>query len=88
MDWLLTPIRFAPITHFNPVIHKVDQEAKLYLQRTSLDVQNTISIDVIANGNCLYNSIICLTGDTVLTSCELRSKYFQLYYPVILIQSL
>ncbi|CAF1501115.1 unnamed protein product, partial [Rotaria magnacalcarata] len=62
LEWLLTPIQFTPVAHFDSEIHKVDQEAKLYLQQASLDVQNMIPIEVAADGNCLYNSIMCLSG--------------------------
>ena len=55
----------------------MDQAAKLYLQQASSDVQNMIPINVTGDGNCLYNSIICLTGSTVSTASELRGKYLQ-----------
>ncbi|CAF2088218.1 unnamed protein product, partial [Rotaria magnacalcarata] len=74
LEWLLTPIQFTPITHFDLKVHRVDQEAKLYLQQASLDVQNMIPIEVAADGNCLYNSIICLSGNIALTSSELRVR--------------
>ncbi|CAF2150654.1 unnamed protein product [Rotaria magnacalcarata] len=79
LEWLLTPIQFTPVAHFDSKVHKVDQEAKLYLQQTSLDVQNMIPIEVAADGNCLYNSIMCLSGSTALTPSELRGKYLQPY---------
>ena len=71
----MTPIQFTPITHFDPKVHRVDQEAKLYLQQTSLDFQNMIPIAVAANGNCFYNSIVCLSESIVLTASEMRGKY-------------
>ncbi|CAF2144359.1 unnamed protein product [Rotaria magnacalcarata] len=74
LEWLLTPIQFTPITHFDPKVHRVDQKAKLYLQQASLDVQNMIPIEVAADGNCLYNSIICLSGNTASTPSELRVR--------------
>ncbi|CAF2182230.1 unnamed protein product, partial [Rotaria magnacalcarata] len=74
LEWLLTPIQFTPVAHFDSKVHKVDQEAKLYLQQTSLDVQNMIPIEVAADGNCLYNSIMCLSGSTALTPSELRVR--------------
>ncbi|CAF3269398.1 unnamed protein product [Rotaria socialis] len=74
LEWLLTPIQFTPITHFDPKVHRVDQKAKLYLQQASLDVQNMITIEVAADGNCLYNSIICLSGNTASTPSELRVR--------------
>ncbi|CAF4642776.1 unnamed protein product, partial [Rotaria socialis] len=74
LEWLLTPIQFTPITHFDPKVHRVDQKANLYLQQASLDVQNMIAIEVAADGNCLYNSIICLSGNTASTPSELRVR--------------
>ncbi|CAF4952261.1 unnamed protein product, partial [Rotaria magnacalcarata] len=74
LEWFLTPIQFTSISHFDPKVHKVEQEAKLYLQQTSLDVQNMIPIEVAADGNCLYNSIIRLSGNTASTPSELRVR--------------
>ena len=64
-----------PVTQFDPIVHRVDQEAKLYLQKTSLNFQNMVPIEVAADGNCLYNSIVCLSESTMLTASELRGKY-------------
>ena len=75
LQWLLTPIHFVPVTHFDPAVHKIDQEAKIYLQQTSFDIQDMIPVDVIGDGNCLYNSTVCLSGSTVLTPSELRGKF-------------
>ncbi|CAF4536723.1 unnamed protein product, partial [Rotaria magnacalcarata] len=51
LEWLLTPIQFTPVAHFDSEIHKV-----------------------AADGNCLYNSIMCLSGSTALTPSELRVR--------------
>ena len=75
MEWLLVPIQFVPITHFNPLIHRIDQEAKLYLKHTSSDVENMIPVDVVGDGNCLYNAMACLSGSNILTPTELRGIY-------------
>ncbi|CAF1021874.1 unnamed protein product, partial [Rotaria magnacalcarata] len=74
LEWLLTRIQFTPVSHFDPRVHKVDQEAKLYLQQASLDVQNMVPIQTTADGNCLYDSIRCLSGGTALTLSELRVR--------------
>ncbi|CAF4236847.1 unnamed protein product [Rotaria magnacalcarata] len=74
LEWLLTLIQFTPITHFDPKVHRIDQKANLYLQQASLDVQNMIAIEFTADGNCLYNSIICLSGNTASTPSELRVR--------------
>jgi hypothetical protein len=73
----LTPIRFTPITHFDPAVHKIDQQAKIYLQKASLDVQDMVPVEVTADGNCLYNAVICLGGTAVLTPSELKGMHLQ-----------
>jgi hypothetical protein len=73
----LIPVRFTPIVHFDPAVHKIDQHAKAYLQKASLDVRDMVPINVIGDGNCLYNSVTCLGGTTVLTPCELRGMHLQ-----------
>lgn len=70
----MIPINFTPMIHFNPEIHKIDQIAQLYLQQTSPGTANLVPIHAKANGNCLYNSIECINGGTVLTSSELRGS--------------
>ena len=77
MEWLLPPIQLSPVTYFDPEIHRIDQEAKLYLQQTPSEVQNMIPISVIEDGNCLYNSIMCISGSAALTATELRGIYLQ-----------
>ncbi|CAF4230040.1 unnamed protein product [Rotaria magnacalcarata] len=42
--------------------------------RASSDVQNMIAIEVAADGNCLYNSIICLNGNKASAPSELRVR--------------
>ncbi len=72
LEWFLTPVEFNPITLFDPTVHKIDQHAKVYLENGCVDIQGMVPIDVIADGNCLYHSIICLNGTTNLTVNELR----------------
>jgi hypothetical protein len=72
LKWLLTPVQFDPITHFDLAAHTVDQQAKIYLLNASSDVQQLIPVHVLGDGNCLYNSIVCLAGTTTLTPSELR----------------
>ncbi len=73
--WLLTPLQFTPITYFNPTVHKIDQHAKVYLANGSVDIQGMVPIEVPADGNCLYHSIICLNGRTNLIVGELRGMH-------------
>ncbi|CAF4050661.1 unnamed protein product [Rotaria magnacalcarata] len=74
LEWLLTPMQFTNITHFDPNVHKIDQEAKVYLQKAALDVQKMVPTNVIADGNCLYNSVTCLNETKLLTTSELRVR--------------
>ena len=82
--WVI-PIKFTSVTHFNPAVHKVDHEAISYLQQTFSDLQNMIPVKVSGNENCFCNSIICLNGITVLTPSELRGRYLQHKYTVVLL---
>jgi hypothetical protein len=72
----LTPVRFDPITNFDAVTHKIDLQAKVYLVKADSDVQNMIPVEILADGNCLYNSIVCLAGITDITPSELRGMNY------------
>ena len=52
--------------------HLVDAVAKTYLRKATDDVQHLIPVEVIADGNCLYNSIILLMNNSMMTTSELR----------------
>jgi hypothetical protein len=75
LKWLLAPVQFDPITYFDPAAHKIDFSAKMYLLKADSDVRDMIPVDVLADGNCLYNSIECLAGTTSMTPSELRGIY-------------
>ncbi|CAF1507417.1 unnamed protein product, partial [Adineta ricciae] len=74
LEWLLTPIQFTPITYFDPTVHRIDEQARIYLEKGCLGIQNKVPIEVFADGNCLYHSIICLNGGRDLTVSELRVR--------------
>lgn len=68
----MIPFQFTPIVYFDPNVHEIDRCAKSYLEKASADVRNMIPVEVRADGNCLYHSIICLNGATAVTTIELR----------------
>ncbi|CAF1642845.1 unnamed protein product, partial [Adineta ricciae] len=74
LEWLLTPLPFTPITYFDSNIHRIDQCAKEYLENGCTDIQGMVPVEVLGDGNCLYNSIICLSGTKKLSVSELRVR--------------
>jgi hypothetical protein len=61
--------------------HIVDSMAQKYLQQASKSVQHLVPIKSVADGNCLFNSIISLLPDSNLSAVELRglSHLFNTY---------
>lgn len=56
-------------------MHKIDHQAKAYLLEADSDVQDMVPIEVLGDGNCLYNSVVCLAGTAPMSVSELRGKY-------------
>ena len=52
--------------------HIVDSIAQKYLQQASKNVQHLVPIKSLADGNCLFNSIISLVPDSHISAVELR----------------
>ena len=61
--------------------HIVDSIAQKYLQQASKNVQHLVPIKSLADGNCLFNSIISLIPDSDLSAVELRglSRLLNIY---------
>lgn len=81
----MLPLQFHPIQFFDQTKHVVDMVAKEYLQKATADVHHLVPVDVMGDGNCLYNSIVLLMNDSSITANELRGKQFHsflmlLYY--------
>ncbi|CAF1484183.1 unnamed protein product [Adineta steineri] len=74
MESMMSPLEFRPYGVFDDRIHVVDLIAKEYLEKASADVQHLIPVDVDADGNCLYHSVILLMNDPTLTASELRVR--------------
>lgn len=76
-------------TTFDGTKHTTDIVAEQYLKQASTHVQHLVPVEVVADGNCLFNSIVSLIPDSNVSAVELRgSSYpFELYRQVLLINS-
>jgi hypothetical protein len=70
----MLPIHFNPISVFDETKHAVDLVAKTYLEKAADDVHHLLSIDVPADGNCLYHSVTVFMNNSTVTTDELRGK--------------
>lgn len=68
----MTPLEFRPNQFVDERKHSVDIVAKQYLEKATIDVHHLIPVEVGANGNCLYNSILLLMNNPIVTTNELR----------------
>ncbi|CAF3376885.1 unnamed protein product, partial [Rotaria socialis] len=74
IESLMIPIKFNPDQVFDERKHLVDAVAKTYLRKVTDDVQHLIPVEVVADGNCLYNSILLLMNNSMITTSELRVR--------------
>ncbi|CAF3848636.1 unnamed protein product [Rotaria sp. Silwood1] len=68
------PLQFRPTQVFDETKHVVDGVAKKYLEKATGDVHHLVPIEVLADGNCLYNSIVLLMNHPAVTTSELRVR--------------
>ena len=68
----MAPLQFQIAQVFDKTKHVVDMIAKKYLEKAADDVHNFVPVHAIADGNCLYNSIVLLVNDPAVTASELR----------------
>ena len=68
----MTPIQFHPNQVFDDTKHVADMIASKYLEKATADVHHLIPVAVIADGNCLYHSILLLMNSLAMTANELR----------------
>ena len=73
------PLQFEPNFMFDERKHLVDVIAKAYLQKATDDVHHLIPVEVAGDENCLYNSILLLVNNIMITASELRGIKFNLY---------
>ena len=76
MESNVIPFQFHPIHVFDETKHIVDVIAKEYLEKVTGDMHNLIPVDVLADGNCLYHSIVVLMNNALVTASELRGTIF------------
>jgi hypothetical protein len=81
MESNVIPFQFQPIHVFDETKHIVDVVAKEYLEKATDDIHHLIPVDVLADGNCLYHSIVVLMNNSLVTASELRGIIF---FPLIL----
>ncbi|CAF3819577.1 unnamed protein product [Rotaria sordida] len=70
----MIPLQFHPTQVFDETKHVIDVEAKKYLEKATGDIHHLVPVDVIADGNCLYHSIILLMNNPSVTTSELRVR--------------
>jgi hypothetical protein len=68
----MIPLQFHPIQVFDETKHVVDVVANEYLEKATGDIQHLVPVDILADGNCLYHSIILLINNSSVTTNELR----------------
>ena len=75
----MAPLKIIPAIEFDDTKHTIDVVAQEYLKQTSKTVQHLIPIKILADGNCLFNSIVSLIPDTNISAVELRGLLRSLY---------
>jgi hypothetical protein len=75
----MTPLQIIPVIEFDDTIHTVDVMAQEYLKQASKNVQHLIPIKTLADGNCLFHSIVYLMPDVNISAVELKGPSFWLY---------
>jgi hypothetical protein len=70
----MVPLQFHPVQVFDVTNHVVDVAAEEYLQKATSDMHHLIPIEVVADGNCLYHSMVFLMNNPVVTESELRGN--------------
>jgi hypothetical protein len=85
MESIMIPLQFHPIQYFDETKHVIDAAAKEYLEKATGDIQHLVPVDVLADGNCLYHSIILLINNPSVTTNELRgiTFFFLFCYSII-----
>ena len=65
---------------FDETKHVVDVIAKEYLEKATGDVHHLIPVEVIADGNCLYHSVVLLMNNPTVTASDLRGMEIYLSF--------
>ena len=74
-QYLMAPPQLFPCVEYDMAKHTIDEVAQQYLTKASKSVQHLIPIQSIADGNCLFNSVVMLTSDSGVSAIELRGLF-------------
>ena len=69
---LMAPLALTPLIEFDEKKHRIDRVAQQYLAKASKSVQHLVPIETLADGNCLFHSIVCLLLNSCVSAVELR----------------
>ena len=65
-------LQIVPSIEFDDTKHTIDVEAQEYLKQASKSVQHLIPVKTLADGNCLFHSIVSIISDSNISAVELR----------------
>ncbi|CAF4124306.1 unnamed protein product, partial [Adineta steineri] len=71
---LVSPLRLFWPNEFDERMHTIDTIAQQYLKQASRSVQHLIPLSSLADGNCLFNSVVSLVPDSGVSAVELRVR--------------
>ena len=68
----MAPLHIVPEIEFDNKIQVIDLVAQEYLKQASKTVQHLVPVKTVADGNCLFHSIVTLMTDSNISNVELR----------------
>ncbi|CAF1202328.1 unnamed protein product [Adineta ricciae] len=71
---LVEPLKIIPSPTFDETKHTIDVVAHEYLKQASKAVQHLVPIKTIADGNCLFHSVVSFMPDANISDVELRVR--------------
>ncbi|CAF1213513.1 unnamed protein product [Adineta steineri] len=71
---LLPPLQLFLPMEFDEHKHVIDRLAQEYLKQASKSVQYLIPLESLADGNCLFNSVLSIVPDSEISAVELRVR--------------
>ncbi|CAF1321475.1 unnamed protein product, partial [Adineta steineri] len=71
---LLPPLQLFLPMEFDEHKHVIDSLAQEYLKQASKSVQHLIPLESLADGNCLFNSVLSIVPDSEISAFELRVR--------------
>ena len=68
----MAPLHIVPAIEFDNKIQVIDLVAQEYLKQASKTVHHLVPVKTVADGNCLFHSIVTLMTDSNISNVELR----------------